>query len=182
MRPLSRKVAEIAPSATIEISDRTGQMRAAGIDVIGLSIGEPDFPTPAHITRACIDALERGETHYAPSPGIPALREAIAGHFGLGLAAQPFAALVNVAWPKESRVLMLPLAASAGGWGQFQDKGGWATYEEPAFLKMADFVRGAIQRGPAVDIEGCCGQTPCQCRGCWVRAAEREYRDAMATE
>lgn len=78
MRSLSRKVADIAPSATIEISDRAGQMRAAGIDVIGLSIGEPDFPTPAHITRACIDALERGETHYAPSPGIPALREAIA--------------------------------------------------------------------------------------------------------
>ena len=78
MKTLSRKVAEIAPSATIEISDRAAQMRAAGIDVIGLSIGEPDFPTPAHITRACIDALERGETHYAPSPGIPALREAIA--------------------------------------------------------------------------------------------------------
>ncbi|KAF1078551.1 pyridoxal phosphate-dependent aminotransferase [Methanogenium sp. MK-MG] len=78
MRSLSRKVTEIAPSATIEISDRAAQMRAAGIDVIGLSIGEPDFPTPAHITRACIDALERGETHYAPSPGIPALREAIA--------------------------------------------------------------------------------------------------------
>ncbi len=78
MKSLSRKVADIAPSATIEISDRAAQMRAAGIDVIGLSIGEPDFPTPAHITRACIDALERGETHYSPSPGIPALREAIA--------------------------------------------------------------------------------------------------------
>jgi len=78
MKSLSRKVADIAPSATIEISDRAAQMRAAGIDVIGLSIGEPDFPTPAHITRACIDALERGETHYAPSPGIPTLREAIA--------------------------------------------------------------------------------------------------------
>ena len=78
MRTLSRKVAGIAPSATIEISDRAAQMRAAGTDVIVLSIGEPDFPTPAHITRACIDALERGETHYAPSPGIPALRKAIA--------------------------------------------------------------------------------------------------------
>jgi aspartate aminotransferase len=78
MNTLSRKVAGIAPSATLEISDRAAQMRAAGIDVIVLSIGEPDFPTPAHITRACIDALERGETHYAPSSGIPALRDAIA--------------------------------------------------------------------------------------------------------
>lgn len=78
MKSLSRKVADIAPSATIEISDKAAQMRAAGIDVIGLSIGEPDFPTPAHITRACIESLNRGETHYSPSPGIPALREAIA--------------------------------------------------------------------------------------------------------
>jgi len=78
MKQLSAKVGAIAPSATIEISDRAGRMQAKGIDVIALSIGEPDFDTPAHITEACIDALRRGETHYAPSPGIPALRQAIA--------------------------------------------------------------------------------------------------------
>jgi aspartate aminotransferase len=77
MRSLSSKLAAIAPSATIEITDKARRMQASGIDVIGLSIGEPDFPTPAHITAACIEALNRGETHYAPGKGIPQLLSAI---------------------------------------------------------------------------------------------------------
>jgi aspartate aminotransferase len=77
MRPLSEKVAAIAPSATIEISNRAKKMQREGIDVISLSIGEPDFDTPRHIRDACIDALNRGETHYAPSNGIPELLSAI---------------------------------------------------------------------------------------------------------
>lgn len=78
MRPLSSKLAAIVPSATIEITEKARKMQAAGTDVISLSIGEPDFPTPAHITEACIDALRRGETHYAPGKGIPELLAAIA--------------------------------------------------------------------------------------------------------
>ena len=78
MRSLSSKIADIAPSATIEITDKARRMQAAGIDVISLSIGEPDFPTPAHITGACIDALNQGKTHYAPGRGIPELLTAIA--------------------------------------------------------------------------------------------------------
>ncbi|MBN1194038.1 MAG: pyridoxal phosphate-dependent aminotransferase [Methanomicrobiaceae archaeon] len=78
MRPLSDKIADIVPSATIEISDTAKRMKREGTDVISLSIGEPDFATPAHITAACIDALYRGETHYAPSAGIPELLSAIA--------------------------------------------------------------------------------------------------------
>ncbi|HWQ66041.1 MAG TPA: pyridoxal phosphate-dependent aminotransferase [Methanospirillum sp.] len=78
MRPLSSKLAAIAPSATIEITDKARRLQAAGIDVISLSIGEPDFQTPAHITQACIDALHRGATHYAPGKGIPELLSAVA--------------------------------------------------------------------------------------------------------
>ena len=77
MRPLSEKVAAIAPSATIEISNKAKKMEREGIDVISLSIGEPDFDTPQHIKDACISALERGETHYATSNGIPELLSAI---------------------------------------------------------------------------------------------------------
>ncbi len=77
MRSLSEKVAGIAPSATIEISNRAKKMQREGIDVISLSIGEPDFDTPKHIRDACIDALNRGETHYAPSNGIPELLSAV---------------------------------------------------------------------------------------------------------
>jgi aspartate aminotransferase len=79
MRPLSEKIAGVVESATIAISNRAKKMQAEGIDVISLSIGEPDFDTPRHITDACIDALNRGETHYAPSNGIPDLLSAISG-------------------------------------------------------------------------------------------------------
>jgi len=78
MRELSGKIAGIAPSATMAISNEAKKMQAAGIDVISLSIGEPDFDTPEHIKEACIDALRRGETHYAPSNGLPELNQAIA--------------------------------------------------------------------------------------------------------
>ncbi|MEG3055361.1 MAG: pyridoxal phosphate-dependent aminotransferase [Methanoculleus sp.] len=78
MSGLSEKIADIAPSATIEISNAARKMAREGIDVISLSIGEPDFDTPEHIKDACIDALRQGKTHYAPSAGIPELTAAIA--------------------------------------------------------------------------------------------------------
>jgi aspartate aminotransferase len=78
MRPLSEKIGGVVESATIAISNRAKKMQAEGIDVISMSIGEPDFDTPRHITDACIDALNRGQTHYAPSNGIPELTNAIA--------------------------------------------------------------------------------------------------------
>ena len=77
MRQLSEKIAAVAPSATLAISDKAKKMQRDGIDIISLSIGEPDFDTPRHIKDACIDALNRGETHYAPSNGIPELLNAI---------------------------------------------------------------------------------------------------------
>jgi len=77
MRPLSAKIAGVVESATIAISNKAKKMQREGIDVISLSIGEPDFDTPKHIKDACIDALNRGETHYAPSNGIPELLGAI---------------------------------------------------------------------------------------------------------
>jgi len=90
MKQLSEKIAAVAPSATLAISDKAKKMQREGIDIISLSIGEPDFDTPQHIKDACIDALNRGETHYAPSNGIPELLSAISekitreNHFSCG--------------------------------------------------------------------------------------------------
>jgi aspartate aminotransferase len=78
MRALSDRVTGITPSATLEVADKARRMQQQGLDVISLSIGEPDFDTPEHIKEACIKALQRGETHYAPSNGIPELLAAIA--------------------------------------------------------------------------------------------------------
>jgi aspartate aminotransferase len=79
MKALSSKVSGIASSATLEIADRAKAMAREGIDVISLSIGEPDFDTPVHIREACCESIRRGATHYAPSRGIPELLQAIAG-------------------------------------------------------------------------------------------------------
>jgi aspartate aminotransferase len=71
----------VKPSATIAVSQKARELKAAGRDVIGLGAGEPDFDTPDNIKAAAIDAIRRGETKYTPISGIPQLREAISKKF-----------------------------------------------------------------------------------------------------
>lgn len=63
-----------------EIKQKAMALESRGIDVVHLEVGEPDFPTPPNIIAAAKGALDAGQTHYAPSAGLPALREAVAGH------------------------------------------------------------------------------------------------------
>jgi aspartate aminotransferase len=71
----------VKPSATIVITQKARDLKAAGRDVISLSVGEPDFDTPDNIKNAAIDAIRRGETKYTPVSGIQPLREAVAKKF-----------------------------------------------------------------------------------------------------
>jgi aspartate/methionine/tyrosine aminotransferase len=71
-------MSHIGTETAFEVSARARALEAAGRDIIHLQIGEPDFDTPANIREAAKRALDEGATHYAPYPGIPALREAIA--------------------------------------------------------------------------------------------------------
>jgi aspartate/methionine/tyrosine aminotransferase len=76
---LSTRVTAIAPSATLAVDAKAKAMKAEGEDVIGFGAGEPDFPTPAHIVEAAVEAAKDPSTHkYSPTPGLPALRQAIA--------------------------------------------------------------------------------------------------------
>lgn len=79
--PISQALSRVAPSATMAVTQKARDMRAAGIDVIGLGAGEPDFDTPQHIKRAAIDAIERGETNYTNVDGIAELKDAIVRKF-----------------------------------------------------------------------------------------------------
>jgi len=72
------RVGRVEPSATLAISNLSSELEADGIDVVDLSVGAPDFPTPENIVTAAKDALDAGHTSYTPSNGIPELREAIA--------------------------------------------------------------------------------------------------------
>lgn len=74
---ISSKVELIPESATIQISDIAAQLKSEGKDVISFSLGEPDFKTPQRIIEAAKLSLNRGETHYTQSKGIPELRDAI---------------------------------------------------------------------------------------------------------
>ncbi len=78
---LSEKVNRIKPSATLAMANRAAELKAAGQDVIDLSVGEPDFDTPAFIKQAAIDALNAGFTKYTAVDGIPALKQAIIKKF-----------------------------------------------------------------------------------------------------
>ncbi|WP_423985549.1 pyridoxal phosphate-dependent aminotransferase [Haladaptatus sp.] len=74
----SERIGRVEPSATLAISSLATELKADGADVIDLSVGEPDFPTPMNIVDACEEAMEDGHTGYPPSNGVPELREAIA--------------------------------------------------------------------------------------------------------
>jgi aspartate aminotransferase len=72
------RVQRVEPSATLAISNKAARLEAEGVDVVDLSVGEPDFDTPQNIKESAERALEAGKTGYTPSQGIPELREAIA--------------------------------------------------------------------------------------------------------
>ncbi|MBA3838093.1 MAG: pyridoxal phosphate-dependent aminotransferase [Sphingomonas sp.] len=71
----------ISPSPTLAISSKVGALKRAGIDVIGLSAGEPDFDTPDFVKEAAIEAIRSGQTKYTDVDGTPALKAAIAAKF-----------------------------------------------------------------------------------------------------
>ncbi|MCC5025856.1 MAG: pyridoxal phosphate-dependent aminotransferase [Candidatus Synoicihabitans palmerolidicus] len=79
--PLSTWVLNVSPSPTLAVDAKAKALKAAGEDVCGFAAGEPDFDTPAHIKEAATQALRDGKTKYAPTPGIPPLREAIAAKY-----------------------------------------------------------------------------------------------------
>lgn len=79
--PLSKRVQAIKPSPTLAVTQKAQELRAQGLDIIGLGAGEPDFDTPEHIRKAAIDAIESGQTRYTAVDGTPALKQAIIDKF-----------------------------------------------------------------------------------------------------
>lgn len=110
LKPSSRRAQSIAPFHVMDILARAKALEAAGRDIIHLEIGEPDFPTPAPMLQAAIEALQSGEVHYTPALGLTELREAIAGfyrtRYGVRLPASRIAVTVGA-----SGALLLALGA-----------------------------------------------------------------------
>ncbi len=118
---LARRVYTIKASATVTINEKAIRMRAQGIDVISLAVGEPDFATPENIKKAAVEAMENGFTKYTAVSGIEELKEAIVEKFhnDNGLTYEPSQisvacgakhALYNIAqvlWDKGDEVIIL---------------------------------------------------------------------------
>ncbi len=117
----------IEGSATVAIADLVASQRAAGKDIISLSLGEPDFDTPAHVRQAAKDALDAGHTHYTPGPGIPSLRDAIAQYHQdrNGIPAERRHVLVT---PTKQAVMMAIQATVGEGDECIVPDPGWVSY------------------------------------------------------
>ena len=138
---LSAALTRIAPSQTNAMTDRAFALRAAGRDIISLSVGEPDFPTPPHVVAAVKAALDAGDTRYTPVMGTSALRAAAALHFerDLGIATEPAQVIVS-AGGKQSIFLALMATLNVGDevvipapW--------WVSYPEIVALAGASVVK-----------------------------------------
>lgn len=94
---LSSRSGRVQPSPTLALNARAKALQAEGKDLVAFGAGEPDFPTPAHIVEATVQALKDGQTRYTPSAGIPKLRAAIADQMkrGLGLEYKPEQVIVG---------------------------------------------------------------------------------------
>ena len=77
MTQISDRLNRLAPSATLAMSQKSGEMKAQGVDVINMSVGEPDFNTPDHIKEAAKKAIDENYSRYSPVPGYVELRKAI---------------------------------------------------------------------------------------------------------
>ena len=90
------RVGRVEPSATLAISNLSSELQAEGKDVVDLSVGEPDFPTPDNIIQAGKDAMDAGHTGYTSSNGIPELKDALAEKLnGQGINASPSEIIVT---------------------------------------------------------------------------------------
>ncbi|MBU6395613.1 MAG: pyridoxal phosphate-dependent aminotransferase [Sphingomonadales bacterium] len=109
----SEALGRISASRTTVMTDRAIALRAEGRDIISLSVGEPDFPTPPHVIEAAKAALDAGDTRYTAVPGTAALREAAALHFvrDLGIEVPPSQVIVSAGG---KQAIFLAIAATAG--------------------------------------------------------------------
>jgi aspartate aminotransferase len=148
---IAERVRRMSDSATLAVGAKAASMRAAGKDVVAFGTGEPDFTTPEPIRRAAIAALERGMTHYAPTPGDKASREAIAAKLVRenGVACRPEHVSVTVG-AKHAIYLALQCLLDVGaGQEVLLPTPAWVSYRPLIELAGGVCVEipGAIERG-----------------------------------
>jgi aspartate aminotransferase len=135
---LSPWAKNIAPSPTLAVDAKAKALKAAGEDVCGFGAGEPDFDTPQFIKEACASALVDGKTKYAPAPGLPELRQALADQYHKnGVLAEPNASQVVVSPGGKYSCYLAILATCGPGDEVLIPAPYWVSYPEMAKLAGA---------------------------------------------
>jgi aspartate aminotransferase len=127
---ISTALARIAPSQTTAMTDRATQLREAGRDVISLSVGEPDFATPAHVLDAAKAALDAGDTKYTPVGGTSKLKQAAALHFARDLGIAVPVSQVTVSAGGKQAIFHAMLATLSEGDEVIVPAPWWVSYPE----------------------------------------------------
>src|SRR5256714_1510055 len=138
-RPLPSWMSRLGTETAFELLAKARALEAQGRDIIHLEIGEPDFNTPPSVVQAGLSALQRGETHYTASAGIPELREAIADHLNRTrhLSVDPAQVIVT---PGAKPIMFYALLA-------LLDAGDEAIYPDPGFPIYASMIEFSGARG-----------------------------------
>ncbi|WP_435363638.1 pyridoxal phosphate-dependent aminotransferase [Haloarchaeobius sp. DYHT-AS-18] len=150
------RVTRVEPSATLAISNKASALEADGVDVVDLSVGAPDFPTPENIVQAAEDAMEAGHTGYTSSNGIPQLKDAIVEKLrGDGLEQYEAENIIVTPGAKQALYEVIQALIDDGDEVVLLDPA-WVSYE--AMVKMAggslnrvDLSDSDFQLEPALD-------------------------------
>jgi len=170
----SHRSENIPPFLVMDVLEKAKELERAGQKVIHLEVGEPDFDTPAGITRAAGEALARGETHYTHSLGMLPLREAIAAHYArrygvtlspgqiivtMGTSAGLMLTLSALLNPGDEMVLSNPTYACypnfvqyVGGvsaWASTEASDGFALHPEAVRERLSQHTQGILINSPA---------------------------------
>jgi aspartate aminotransferase len=126
----SASLARIAPSGTTAMTDRAIELRESGIDVISLSVGEPDFTTPPHVIEAAKAALDAGQTKYTAVGGTSQLKQAAALHFRRDLGIEVPSSQVTVSAGGKQAIFHAMLATVGEGDEVIVPSPWWVSYPE----------------------------------------------------
>lgn len=145
---IAQRMSQIKPSATLAMNAKTLELRAKGVAVTSLAVGEPDFPTPAHIRDAAHNAIDEGFTRYTAVAGIPELRAAVAGYYKrcYGLETTPESIIIGNGGKQELYNLFLALL----------DPGDEVLVPTPYWVSYPDMIR--LAAGVPVPVPACAGR------------------------
>ncbi|WP_272699151.1 pyridoxal phosphate-dependent aminotransferase [Desulfovibrio sp. Fe33] len=153
---ISERLARIKPSATLAVNTKAQELQAQGREIISLAVGQPDFSTPPNVCEAAKAALDEGFTRYTAVPGIPELREAVAGYYDRFYGAKAKAANAIVSNGGKQVLYNLIMALVNPGDDVLIPAPYWVSY--PAMVQLADgrsvFVPTTADDGYLVTVEG----------------------------